>query len=309
MEDEPAFSQDQHGVAKAEMTRAILGWRDAESTGKWDDVVSLLNSAIRHFELSGIDDSALLTAKMLLGNACFYDARIEHVPRLETTINVLRPLASSAGWLEHPQHALGALRPLYLALFELPTGDRAQNLEIALQYVNQLLLLVAQDPSIRAETLRDRARIYLNRRNGEHAANVEHAIASVDEALELTNRDDNPVRWADCCNTRGLAYLKRIRAVQRTDDNLAGNPSNDDRAIRSFEEALSVRTFSDAPALWAETSNNLGLVYLKRLARGSKSDAEQAIAYFERALTGSNRICDARRVCSHRAEPRTSALY
>jgi hypothetical protein len=84
--------------------------------------------------------------------------------------------------------------------------------------------------------------------------------------------------WAFSCgeNNLGNAYKGRIRGESA--DNL-------ERAIATYEAALTVRTREAFPQDWASTQNNLGNAYSDRI-QGERADMTMAslLAYWMRAL-------------------------
>ncbi|MDY6940405.1 MAG: CHAT domain-containing tetratricopeptide repeat protein [Cyanobacteriota bacterium] len=110
---------------------------------------------------------------------------------------------------------------------------------------------------------------------GNKASNMEMAIASYENALEVLTREAFPENWATTQNNLAAAYSDRIRGERA---------QNLEKAIASYENALQVRTRDAFPENWAMAQNNLGNAYLYRI-RGERTDnLEKAIASYENAL-------------------------
>jgi CHAT domain-containing protein/tetratricopeptide (TPR) repeat protein len=74
----------------------------------------------------------------------------------------------------------------------------------------------------------------------------------------------------------GIAYSERV-AGERAE--------NIERAIRAFEQALTVFTREDSPDMWGVACFDLGIAYRERVAGERADNFERAIRAFEQALT------------------------
>jgi len=110
---------------------------------------------------------------------------------------------------------------------------------------------------------------------GSRANNQEIAIAGYHTLLEVYTPEAFPEEWAVTQNSRGVAYLYRIRGEKA--DNL-------ELAIEAFNQSLEILTRDAFPYEWATTQNNLAAVYSDRI-RGERADnLEKAITVFNLSL-------------------------
>jgi CHAT domain-containing protein/TPR repeat protein/predicted enzyme related to lactoylglutathione lyase len=157
-------------------------------------------------------------------------------------------------------------------------GDRAQNIEKAIEYYSAALTVLTRDafPEDWAMTQNNLATAYCDRIIGDRAQNIEKAIEYYTKALTVLTRDAFPEKWAATQNNLGEAYRNRI---------IGDRAQNIEKAIEYYTKALTVRTRKAFPEDWAMTQNNLGLAYNNRI-RGERADnLEQAIKYYTVALT------------------------
>jgi CHAT domain-containing protein len=116
---------------------------------------------------------------------------------------------------------------------------------------------------------------YRERLRGNHAENLEKAIACLEAVLAVVTRNASPENWARAQTGLGGAFRMRVRGVRA--DNL-------EEAIAHHEAALTIFTREAFPQGWARVQNNLGLVYWERI-RGERGDnLERAIAHYEATL-------------------------
>ncbi|MEM9541671.1 MAG: hypothetical protein AAGA60_19515 [Cyanobacteria bacterium P01_E01_bin.42] len=102
----------------------------------------------------------------------------------------------------------------------------------------------------------------------------EIAISSYQFVLQ--NRSQKSELWAQTQNNLAVAYFERIK----------GNKGeNLEKAIATYQLALTIRTQADFPAQWAQTQNNLGNAYLYRIKGDKGENLEKAISAYQLALT------------------------
>lgn len=167
---------------------------------------------------------------------------------------------------------------LGLAHLDSLTGDRTQNLELAIKAFTAALSVWSRTsyPEAWAETQNNLGEAYRNRILGDRALNIESSIKAYMEALTVRTREDNPRAWAVTHNNLGAAYT----------DRLVGDPQeNLLKAASSLKLSLEVLTRENEPEYWAGTMNNLGNVYDQSLPGNRAENIEQAIEAFESALT------------------------
>ena len=163
------------------------------------------------------------------------------------------------------------------AYADLPTGDRAENLERAIECYREALRVYTPEaaPLDYAMTQNNLGTAYLRLPTGDRAANLEQAIACYREALRFRTPEAAPLQYAATQNNLGIAY-----ADLPTGD----RAENLERAIECYREALRVYTPEAAPLDYAMTQNNLGTAYLRLPTGDRAANLEQAIRYVERAL-------------------------
>ncbi len=161
--------------------------------------------------------------------------------------------------------------------YQLPTGDRAANLEQAIVcYQNALRSLnIEVAPMDYAAVQNNMGLAYRELATGNRATNLERAIACFREALLVWTAEAAPQDYAETQANLGSAY-----AGLRTGD-LAANL---ERAIACYIEALRFLTAEAAPQDYAVAQLDLGGAYA-RLATGDRAaNLERAIACYTEAL-------------------------
>jgi tetratricopeptide (TPR) repeat protein len=163
------------------------------------------------------------------------------------------------------------------ALWQNPLGDRAQNLEDAIDHYQRALTVYTREayPADWAVTQHNLGAAYAERIAGERRENLERAIDHFQRALAVYTREAYPERWASTQHNLGAAYAERIAGERR---------ENLERAIDHYQRALAVYTREAYPADWAATQNNLGAAYRDRIAGERRENLERAIDHYQRAL-------------------------
>ncbi|MDV2998027.1 MAG: hypothetical protein N4J56_007732 [Chroococcidiopsis sp. SAG 2025] len=115
---------------------------------------------------------------------------------------------------------------------------------------------------------------------GDHAINLELAIAALLKILPIISKESFPNEWARTVNNLALAYHKRIRGEWA---------ENLEQAIELYQQALQVRTREQFPLEWAATVTHLALAYSKRIRGEQAENLEQAIELYQQALQVSTR--------------------
>jgi tetratricopeptide (TPR) repeat protein/CHAT domain-containing protein len=161
--------------------------------------------------------------------------------------------------LEWKFHIASTVGNLGNELQQLPNGNRAINLELAISCYGRALLVLTQAdfPIEWATTENNRASAYSDRIEGSKSANLESAIAGYDRALLVLTQTDFPIEWATTENNRASAYNDRL------DGNRLGNLES---AIAGYDRALRVLTQADYPTEWATTEGNRAKAYTDVLA-------------------------------------------
>lgn len=158
-----------------------------------------------------------------------------------------------------------------------PSGNRAENIEQAIQHHQQILEVYTLEvsPEEWARTHNNLGEAYRDRIRGEKADNLEQAIKHYQQALQVYTRETFPTGWALAQLNLARTYSARIRGE---------NADNIEQMITHCEQALKVYTREGFPDDWARTHNLLGIAYHTRI-RGQRSDnIEQAIDHCQQAL-------------------------
>jgi CHAT domain-containing protein/tetratricopeptide (TPR) repeat protein len=163
------------------------------------------------------------------------------------------------------------------SLYQNPLGDRAENLDLAIDHYNQALEVMTREafPEDWAVTQNNLAIAYSNRIRGDRAENLDLAIGHSNQALEVRTREAFPEDWAMTQNNLANAYSNRIRGDRA---------ENLDLAIDHYNQALEVRTREAFPEDWAATQNNLALAYSNRIRGGRAENLELAIYHYNQAM-------------------------
>lgn len=116
---------------------------------------------------------------------------------------------------------------------------------------------------------------YLVRAQGDRAENLEQAIRSFADGLDVTNQANSQEAWAALHNNAGIAFWRRIRG-DRAD--------NQDKAIAHYQTALAVFDKATHAQQWAQVQNNLAVAYWNRIRGERSGNIEAAISHFEGCL-------------------------
>ncbi|VXD16690.1 CHAT domain-containing protein [Planktothrix paucivesiculata] len=158
-------------------------------------------------------------------------------------------------------------------------GDRAENLESAIHYLQAALELYSHSifafPEQLALTQNNLGTAYAQRIRGEKAENLEFAIRCFNDVLQVRTREAFPEQWAMTQKNLGMVYSDRIRGEKA---------QNVEMAIHCFQTALEVNTLQNYPQEWADIQNNLAVAYAERLRSDLAENLELAIRCFQNAL-------------------------
>jgi predicted ATPase/class 3 adenylate cyclase len=269
-----------------------------------------------------------------------YAASVEGYLRIQGRHNdrlSLALMARAAAGNLGAEAVAGADNNLGKAYWELPTGDRGDNLQRAIACYEAALRVWTERefPDDWALTQNNLGIAYGSPPIGERGENLRRAIACYEAALRVWTEREFPRRWAAVQNNLGNAYgdlktgdrgenLRRAMTCYEaalrvwterefpydwavTQNNLGitcgslpiGERGENLRcAITCYEAALRVRTERDFPHDWATTQTNLGIAY-GSLPTGERGDnLQRAVAYYEAAL----------RVWTERDSPRDWAI-
>ena len=163
----------------------------------------------------------------------------------------------------------------YAALVQAEQHHYARDAVTALVFYTWLLSASRESPTVAARIENNLGNAYRDLPGGDRDANLKHAIACYEAALEVRTREAFPVDWAMTQNNLGNAY-----------SDLPGGDreANLRQAIACYEAALEVRTREAFPVDWAMTQNNLGTAYSNLPGGDREANLKQAIACYEAAL-------------------------
>ncbi|GGF28038.1 hypothetical protein GCM10011383_44730 [Hymenobacter cavernae] len=165
---------------------------------------------------------------------------------------------------------------LGLSLKNSSSGDKARNIEAAIQAFDQALKIYNREQYAEdwATTQTALGNAYINRLSGDNAENIEKAIQAYKLALEVFTQEEYPEGWGNTQFNLGNAY----------GDRMEDRALNIEAAIQAYQNALQVFTHEYFPERRGRIQNNLGNAYLKRLEGEEKENQELAICAFEQAL-------------------------
>jgi CHAT domain-containing protein/tetratricopeptide (TPR) repeat protein len=164
-----------------------------------------------------------------------------------------------------------------LAYSDRIRGERAENIDIAIDHYNQALQVYTREafPEQWAMTRNNLAIAYTDRIRGERAENIDIAIDHYNQALQVYTREAFPEQWATTRNNLAIAYTDRIRGERA---------ENIDIAIDHYNQALQVYTRDAFPEKWAGTQNNLAMAYSNCIRGERAENIDIAIDYYNQAL-------------------------
>ncbi len=164
------------------------------------------------------------------------------------------------------------------SLAQNPQGNRAENIEHAIEHYNQALKVFTQQKYFLEYWTRvqnNLAAAYIIRIRGDKADNIEKAIKYCNQALQARTCQEVPVERATAQNNLAIAYVDRIRGERA---------ENIEKAINHCNQALNIFTQNDFPAEWAATQSNLGNAYWSRIKGDKAENIEKAIEHHTMAL-------------------------
>ena len=155
------------------------------------------------------------------------------------------------------------------AYWALPTGDRAANLQQAIQCYQEALRVYTAGaaPLDYAATQNNLGTAYLRLPTGDRAANLAQAIRCYREALRFRTAEAAPLDYAMTQNNLGTAYL-RLPTGDRA--------ANLQKAIQCYQEALRIEHLPSRSR--ARYLRNLGDAY------GELENYTSAIAAYQQAI-------------------------
>jgi len=159
---------------------------------------------------------------------------------------------------------------------ELSQGDRAQNLQRAIDYTYRALETFTQEayPFEYATLQNNLANTYVSLVTGDKSENLERALVYYQEALRTLPPETSPLLWAGIQNNMGLAYNQRLHG---------DHTENLRQAIASYQQSLHVYTKESSPGDWLRVTTNLSTAYSEI---GNWSEAKTQAASVLQAFHG-----------------------
>lgn len=163
-------------------------------------------------------------------------------------------------------------------LVQFDRESKASNIEIAIAGYKMILNIFDRKSFSKewAMTQISLGATYRNRIQGDQAENLELSLECYRNALEVYTLDTSPIQWADIQNNLANTY-RDLANIYR--DHIQKNPAvNLERAIACCCNALTVYFRFSRWEAWADTQNNLGLIYQ------DLGQINEAISCFQLAL-------------------------
>lgn len=162
-------------------------------------------------------------------------------------------------------------------LHDNPLGDRAENLEQAIEHHELSLEIYNRDeyPDQWAMAQVMLASTYLRRIRGDRSANIEKCIACCQLAEEVYNPREFPEWWLEIQMVLGEAYRNRIEG-NRAD--------NMELAIEIYQVAIEVAERMDLSTETVGIHHHLGNIYLERIRGDRAENIELAISHSQQAI-------------------------
>jgi predicted ATPase len=197
--------------------------------------------------------------------------------RFAERLALAREAQSAAEALNDLQLVAECENNLGIAYWDLPTGDRVENLKRAIAcHEAALRVRTERDfPQDWATTQNNLGNVYSNLPTGNREKNLSRAIACYEAALRVRTERDLPQDWATTQNNLGTVYSEM--SIGDRDENLK-------RSIECYEAALRVYTERNSPQDWAMTQNNLGTTYCNLPTGDHDDNLKRALACYEAAL-------------------------
>ena len=215
--------------------------------------------------------------------AAFLKEAIEHSRRVIALLELQGAPMGGPGLTDEVQRELAwrwtvVQNKLALALTNLPTGDRCQNLQQAIDAYRLALSVYAREafPGYWAMAQKNLGIALQNLPTGDRAQNLQQAIDAYHQALTISTRETLPVEWAATQNNLGTA-LQSLYTGDRS--------QNLRLAIDAYRLALSIFTHAAFPVEWAQVQNNLGTTLVDLPTGDRAQNLQQAIDAYRLALT------------------------
>ncbi|GEM_PF-2956231 len=241
------------------------------SNGATGPVLTISRSVVE-WAKGRIDVSATVSARCdaLEGSLRLHHALYHSPAELEEIIALLERGVQAFSFERTPEEWAYVEADLAEAYIQRISGDRAENIETALQHFNNLTSIWTREsaPEKWAATQAVLANAYRERVRGERRDNIEQAIRCGENASELLVRSEYPEAWGILQMNLGAAYVNRLTGERG---------QNVEDAIECFKGGLEVLSIEAHPNDWAKLNANLGSAYEQRLMGDRSTNLELAI--------------------------------
>jgi CHAT domain-containing protein/tetratricopeptide (TPR) repeat protein len=156
------------------------------------------------------------------------------------------------------------------------TGDRAENIDLGITYLEQALQGMTKSSTAETAALvrLELGRAWSERLNGDRSENFDHAVEHFTAAVEVYPRDRYPIAWARTQAEIGAAYFSN-----RSTDWSA----NLELAKEHLDRALEVLDRYENGDLWAGAMADSASVYVHRVRGDRAANLLEAIKRYEAA--------------------------
>src|SRR6266567_4381234 len=180
---------------------------------------------------------------------------------------------------------------LAVAYQQHPGGDRAGQMKAALVACTEALQVytLTSHPYLYASVQVTLGHIYRERTVGAQRDDLERAIACYHKALRVYTLSDLSYEYAQAQDGLGQTYQLRIEGERQNNLEQAITCCGEALGVRTleafpFEHAQSLHTLDLFPFRYAMLQNNLGAVYLVRVAGERRDNLEQTIVCYREAM-------------------------
>ncbi|BAY91965.1 MULTISPECIES: CHAT domain-containing protein [unclassified Tolypothrix] len=189
--------------------------------------------------------------------------------------------------IQHLTEAIQAFPPerfteLWFKLKSNLASISVENTEDDIEDIQQELSQLTRNLFTKEENPKEWANIQLNigdyydvNHTGDRAKNLEKAIHSYTQALQVFSPETYPEEWGKVQQHLGNSYLRRIRGDEA---------ENIESAIDCFTQALQVRTQQHLPEAWAKTKSYLGIAFRRRIDGDKSENLELSLQHCQDAL-------------------------
>lgn len=186
------MERQSHAEAEARRLAKYAGEVEDSVVADPPRAIRLLNQLVPDAERAGLP-GAVSFLRESRGKAHFLNPEGSRATNLEAAIEDFRVAHQ---YVEDANQDAGLLMHAGLAFIERVQGDRAENIERAIEFFDNALALPDLDPGLRSTVQHNAATALLRRQYGDHVANSRAARALCLEVLTYRTPDRNATDWA-----------------------------------------------------------------------------------------------------------------